>query len=238
MKQISLFLALVLLLGTSSCRWKHVKGSGVIITRDLHIGHAERIRLSGSIDVYLTQGAVTSVKVEGDDNILPLVIIEERDGELNIKTKNNISYSTEASVKVYITTNKLSSVKVSGSGDVYGKSKFTGSEKFTAGISGSGNITLDLNAPEVESNISGSGNITLQGETANQKLNISGSGDYNCEELKSENTTVRITGAGDVKVFADAKLDIHITGGGSIYYKGNAAVTQHVTGSGDIRKLD
>jgi hypothetical protein len=162
-----------------------------------------------------------------------------RDGALTIRTKrNNTSFSTESPVKVYITTNKLSSVRVSGSGNVYGKSKFTGSEKIATGISGSGNITLDVNAPEVESEISGSGAIVLSGETANQKIRITGSGDYNAQELKSENSVVRMTGSGDVKVFADAKLEIHITGAGSVYYKGDAVLTQHITGAGDIKKID
>jgi hypothetical protein len=239
MKQISLFLALVLLLGTSSCRWKHVKGSGVIITKDLHVNQAQRIRLTCSADVYITQGPVTSVKIEGDDNIVSLFEVREEDGGITIRTKkSNISFSTESEVKVYITTNKLSSVKVSGSGNVHGVNKFTGSDKITTGVSGSGNITLDLNAPEVESEVTGSGNIVLTGETANQKVRMSGSGDYNGEALKSESSIVRTTGSGDTKLFADAKLEIHISGSGSVYYKGDAVVTQHVTGSGDLKKID
>lgn len=238
MKKTTLFLALVMVLGLTACRWKRVTGSGVIVSKDISVRHADRIRLSGSVDVYITQGPTVSVKIEGDDNILPLIKIEENEGALNIKQKDHVSFSTENPVKVYITTDKLNSVRVSGSGDVFGKSRFTGSEKITTAISGSGNITLELNAPEVESEITGSGSISLAGETASQKVKITGSGDFNGSELKSENANVRITGSGDVKIFADAKLDIHITGGGSIYYKGNAVITQKVTGSGDIRKME
>lgn len=238
MKKIYLFLAVVIVLGSVSCRWKRVRGSGVVVSKEISINHADRIRLSGSVDLYITQGPVASAKIEGDDNIIPLIKIEEEGGSLVIKQKENTSFTTETSIKVYITTDKLSSIRVSGSGDVYGKSKFSGSDKITAGISGSGNITLDLNAPEVESEISGSGSIILTGETARQQVRITGSGDFTGTDLKSEEATVRITGSGDVKVFADAKLDVHITGGGDIYYKGNAVVSQKVTGSGNIRKME
>jgi hypothetical protein len=230
MKRILLFLAFGLVI-FSSCRWagyKRIKGNGEIRTEDRHIARAERIKLRGSYDVEITQGPVTSVKVEGDDNILPYIFTTEEDGFLLIKSKDHVNFSTDNPIKVYITTSKLEQVQLSGSGNIIGKTKFTGGDKLTLKISGSGSMDLEVNTPNVDGDISGSGSITLKGETKDQKVHISGVGDYNADELKSETAVVKIAGSGNVKIFADANLDVNIAGVGSVFYKGNPTIKQHV----------
>lgn len=234
----TIVLLCIVLAAATSCRWDHVEGSGNIITEDRHIGFAEKINLKGSYDVEITQGPVTSVKLVGDDNILPHIIIREEGGELVIRSKNHFNYSTESPIKVIIITNKLSSLKVAGSGDITGMNKFTGSDRLTLSIAGSGDIKMEVNTPEVKADIAGSGSITINGETEKESVHIAGSGNFNGDGLKSETASVKIAGNGDVRIFADAKLDISIAGSGSIYYKGNPTITQNVIGSGDVKKMD
>jgi hypothetical protein len=240
MKRIFILFALILMV-FSSCRWmgyKRIKGNGNITTQDRSINHAERIKLAGSYDVEITQGSVTSVKVEADDNILPYIVTTEEGGVLVIKSKDHINLVTDHTVKVYITTDKLEQLQLAGSGNIIGKNKFTGGDKLTLKIAGSGDMRLEINTPHIDANISGSGSMTLKGETQDQQIQISGVGDYNADELKSENAVVKIAGSGNVKVFADAVLDVNIAGVGSVYYKGNAAVKQHVAGSGEVKKIE
>jgi hypothetical protein len=194
--------------------------------------------LKGSYDVEITQGPVTSVKVEADENILPFILISENDGSLVIKSKEHVNFSPTKSIRIYITTSKLEQIQLSGSGNIIGKNKFTGGDKLILKISGSGDIQLEVNAPEVKAEISGSGSMTLQGETQNENITIAGVGDYNANGLKAENAKVSIAGSGDVKVFAENKLDISIAGSGSVFYKGAATVKQHVVGSGEIKKME
>ncbi len=240
MKRIFIFLALTLVV-CSSCRWmnyKRIKGNGNIITQDRTVTNAQRIKLSGSYDVEITQGPVTSLKVEADDNILPYILTNQEDGMLVIRSKDHINLSTEHNIKVFITTNKLEQLHLSGSGNIIGMTKFTGGDKLTLRIGGSGDMKLEINTPHIDANISGSGSMTLKGETQDQKIQISGVGDYNADELKSESAVVKIAGSGNVKVFADANLDINIAGVGSVFYKGNATVKQHVAGSGEVKKIE
>lgn len=240
MKRIFILCCLVIV-AFSSCRWsgyKRVKGSGNIITEDRHISAATKIKLSGSYDVEITQGGSTSVKVEADDNFMPYIITDEEDGVLVIKSRDNINFFSDHNIKIYIVTDRLEGVQLAGSGNITGKNKFTGGNKMMLKIAGSGDMKLELNTPSVDAEIAGSGTMTLSGETRDQLIRISGVGDYNAEGLKTENTTVRVAGSGDVKVFADGNLDINITGVGSVYYKGAATVRQHVAGSGEVKRID
>jgi hypothetical protein len=239
MKQliIALFAALVL----SSCQlfgFKHIEGNGVVATQTRNANKANRLKMAGSFDVEITQGPTVNVQIEGDENILPYIITEDRDGYLVIKMKDHISYSATNDVKVFITTPNLEEVILAGSGNIIGKSKFSGSDKLVLKIAGSGDIKMDVNTPNVHSEIAGSGSITLTGETKDESIKIAGVGDYNADALKAENAKINIAGNGDVKIFASAQLDINIAGSGSVYYKGSPTVKQKVAGSGDVKKVD
>jgi hypothetical protein len=237
MKRIFPFLALLVII-SSSCNWRRIRGNGVISTESRSVGYAGKIKLMGSYDVEITQGAASSVKVEADENLLPYIITNQEGGFLVIKSRDHINLSTEHTIKIYITTDKLEQVNLAGSGNIIGKSKFTGGDKLTLKIAGSGDMNMEVNTPDIQADIAGSGSITLKGETKDETISISGVGNYYADELKAESAKIKIAGSGDVKVFADQNLDISIAGVGSVYYKGNAAVKQHIAGSGEVKKIE
>ncbi len=241
MKSASFYLFLSLLLFVTSCRWsdyKKIHGNGVISSQDRTIKTAKKIRLSGSFDVEITQGPAASLTVEADENLQSYIIIKEEDGFLLIKSKGNSILESEKGIKLYITTPMLEEVKLSGSGNILGKNKFTGGSMLSLSISGSGDIKMEVNSPEIKAEITGSGSIRLSGETMTETIKIAGAGDFFADELKAEKVSVKIAGSGDVKVFADVSLDIKIAGVGSVYYKGAATVKQSVSGSGEVKKME
>ena len=151
--------------------------------------------------------------------------------------EDDINYSTNNKLVVYITTPHIEEVSLSGSGNIITKGKFTGSNKLKVGLAGSGDADLEVNTPTVTASIAGSGNIKLTGETQDATVSIAGSGNFNGEDLKAENAKASIAGSGDAKLFADVTLNVRIAGSGSVFYKGNAAVTQKVAGSGEVKKM-
>lgn len=232
-----LVLALLFSMVNTACNYRRIKGSGNIISEQRSIGNAHKIKLEGSYDVELAPGQSASLKVEGDDNILPYIITQNEGGWLVIKSKDHINFSTKNPLKVYITTDMLEAISLSGSGNIVGTGRFAGAEKLEVKISGVGNAKLEVNAPFVSANISGSGSITLIGETKDAKINISGIGSYKGIDLKAENAEVRVSGSGSATVFAENKLDVHVSGIGDVNYKGNATVSQHVSGNGSVKKI-
>ena len=240
MKRILFLLALVAIT-CSSCNFlgfRRIKGNGVLSTVTRDINNAKNIKLAGSYDVEITQGPVTSVKVEADENIIPYIITREEGGYLVIRSRDNVSFSTEHNIKIYITTGKLEKLHLAGSGNIIGKNKFTGGNKLELKIAGSGDIKMDVNTPDIEADIAGSGSITLSGETKDERIKISGVGDYNADQLKAESANIKIAGSGNVKVFADMNLDVSIAGLGSVFYKGAPSIKQNIAGSGEVKKIE
>ena len=217
---------------------KTIKGNGNITTSERNLSDFSKIKCSGNFNVELTQGASSAIKIETDENIQSYIETHVNGDELYIRTKEDVNIRPSGHTKLYITTNKLESFKLSGSGDIVTTNKFTGGDHLDLDISGSGTIHFDVNTPTINSNISGSGDIYLSGETKDAKIEIAGSGNYHADDLKSENVTVKIAGSGDAWLFADGKLDINIAGIGNVYYKGNASVTQKIAGTGKIEKSE
>ena len=238
MKYLILLLLIPALL--FSCRWRHktINGNGKIVTESRKVTKAEKIKLEGSFDVEINQGATTSVSIETDENLQQYIIINESNNQISLREKSNYNLKSDHPIKVKITTPKLSKIALSGSGKITGKSKFTGMDKLIISLSGSGDINLDINTPDLDVNIAGVGSLILSGETRNARFDIAGSGDCDATNLKTENTKVDVAGVGTVKIFADVLLDVNVAGSGTVYYKGAATVKQKIAGIGTIKKMD
>lgn len=231
-------IALLMMCGACNFMWKEtIDGNGNLTSEQRNISPTSGIESRGSFDVVITQGSTESVKVEADANLLPYIITEHDDGNLVIRAKNGVNLSSSHKITVYITTEKLENVELSGSGNISGNGKFTGGDHLKLSIAGTGDISLEVNTPKINSSIAGSGNIILAGETKDSKIDIAGVGDYKAEELKSENVEVHIAGSGSTKVYADATLDVHIAGSGDVYYKGTPNIKSSIAGSGNIKQL-
>ena len=213
-----------------------VKGNGHVIKEDRQVGSFRRVKVEGSMNVYLEQGPSKAAVIEAEDNIAPLIEIIEEDGRLIVRLKRGVSVSTHKDMNVYLTTPELSEVSLSGSGDIRLTNKFTSASDVKVSLSGSGNVNGEINAPAVKASISGSGDMVLKGETKDVNLSIAGSGNFRCDNLLSESADINIAGSGNADVYASVKLNAKIAGSGDVRYKGSPEISSSVAGSGSIQK--
>lgn len=235
-----LFLPVVaILIFASSCRYstkKRITGDGVSTREQRHAGTFHSIDVSGPFKVNLTQGVAQAIEVHADGNMLPYIEIENDNGTLEIKTKRGYNLRFKTPVEIFITSRDYKNLSITGSGDIV--AGLINTERLNADVMGSGDIFMEVDAPEIETKISGSGNIRVRGRARDLRSNIRGSGELQAFNLLTENTTVDINGSGDAEVFASKNLDIEIGGSGNVRYKGDPTVKRSVRGSGDINKAD
>ncbi len=224
-----------ILLANIFCSCQSITGSGNIITEARNVNQFQGIKNSGSINVEIIQAETHTVKVEADDNIMEYVITKIEDGMLRISLKNNTSFRN-INVTVYVTTQSIKKLSVSGSGTIISKNILKDDEQIEMKVTGSGEINVTVDAPSIVSDISGSGKITAQGRTKNFDCKISGSGDLTGRNLLSENTIINVSGSGNAHVFASVSLQAKVSGSGDIYYSGNPASPKiQTSGSGSIK---
>src|SRR5688500_9858117 len=76
-----------------------IHGSGVAKTETRDVAEFTRIEATGSPNVTVTIGDKQSLTIEADDNILPLLTTEVKDGKLVIASEKNTSYSPKTDIK-------------------------------------------------------------------------------------------------------------------------------------------
>jgi hypothetical protein len=208
-----------------------VTANGEPVERTLEVDDFTGIVSEGSIDVIVTRGNEQRVVARGPAEIVGMLNTEVKKGVWHIGTKD--CYNSRKPVTVEITMPDLTEAGVAGSGSITGKSLFE-PQSIDLSIAGSGNIRLELNSPDVESDIAGSGTISLKGTTAAFSAEIAGSGSIHAFDLSAAKADVDIAGSGDVEVTVIEALDADIAGSGDVRYKGRPKVSSDIAGSGSV----
>ena len=240
MKKLSPLLLTGLITLSCSAQWgKTIKGNGNNVTIERSTGDYDRIAVSGWFDVDLVSGNEGEITLQGEENLLEYIITEVKDGKLVIKTEKGVnlkSSSWKSEIRITVPVQSISSVSMSGSGDIVGKTKIK-SDKFSTAMSGSGDITLDIESNSLSASMSGSGDITLSGTTKDFDATISGSGDIEAYNLEADNVSATVSGSADIQVTAKKSIKARVSGSGDISYRGNPEkVDTKTSGSGDISK--
>jgi hypothetical protein len=240
MKKLGVVVGLSLLSLSCSAQWgKTIKGNGNTVTIERNTGDYDGVALSGWFDVDLVEGNEGEITLKGEENLLEYIITEVKDGKLVIKTEKGINLKTSgwnSEIRITVPVESINSVSMAGSGDILGKTKIK-TNNFSTAMSGSGDITLDLDTDSISATMSGSGDIKLSGTTRDFDATISGSGDIEAYDLEADNVSATISGSADIQVTANKSIKARVSGSGDISYRGNPEkVDTKTSGSGDISK--
>ena len=193
-----------------------------------------KLSVRGSFEIELVTSGDLVINSK-DSDIIKDIKTEVENGKLNIYLENGKRYRN-IDVVIQVPIKKLEAVTLVGSGSIESKSVINVGD-FFAELSGSGEITLNVNAKSVKVELSGSGDLNLKGKTSSFTGKVSGSGDLEAYGLESENTEISVNGSGDAEVFAKENLKARVTGSGGISFRGNPKTEDSkVSGSGSINK--
>lgn len=193
------------------------------------------LHLKGTGEVYLTYGETESVVVNAPQEVLDRLDVSVNSGLLVLDVDG--CFIGNYTLEYYVTVAQpLKEISVSGSGDIYGQNELIAASELDLDISGSGLMSLELDATQIDSRISGSGELSLLGTATAHDVQISGSGDLYAFDLKTVDHNIQVSGSGDAEVFVDGgDLDVKISGSGTVYYKGTpGSVNTQISGSGDL----
>jgi len=215
-----------------------IGGSGIVKSETRQASDFTSIAIEYPAEITIKQGDSESVIIEAEDNLLPQLALEVRDGTLhfeNIERQWSERVNPTKPVLMTITVVDLKQVRFSSAGKMLIDSLKTDSLEIA--VSGAGDLTLkDLEINTLEFRLSGAGNIYADGVADNLHVNISGLGNFNGGELQSQNAEVNISGAGSATAWVEQDLNAHISGAGSINYYGDPHVSKSISGAGSINE--
>lgn len=190
-----------------------VKGSGNVQTEKRSVADFKAIEVGGVFEVEVVAQKEFSVEVEADDNLLPLIKTEVRDGTLEIRTEKRIS--TRQRIRVRISAPDIENLQVSGA------SKLS--------LANLKNDSLKVDA-------SGASKIKVDGETRNLEVELSGASRLDAENLKSENVNVDGSGASSASVNVSGDLKADLSGASKVTYTGNPRnLEKSTSGASSVR---
>ena len=217
--------------------------SGAITTEERALPAFSRIRVDGTANVLLVQGAGSAVSVEASGRAPPEVLTEVRDGTLFIQSSErrrwwSFIFGGGARVpRIVVTSRNLESISAAGTVNI--RSDELKLDRLAISASGAASIKLSgLDARILAIDGSGAIKAEIEGRVAEQSVSMSGAGDYRAAGLASERARIAVSGAGRVVVNATRSLDVEISGAGTVDYLGNPEVTKKVSGAGRVRRRD
>jgi len=190
-----------------------VHGSGVRKTEKRDLPSFTAIETTGAFEVQVTCQKPASFEIEGDDNILPLIQTEVRNGVLHVSSTRR--YSTRNPIALRITVPDLASVSSTGAG------------RFRVS---------DLKNESFEIHSTGAALVIVEGQSDNVKISSTGAGRIDTHDLRASKVEVTVTGVAAVDVYASDQLDVNVSGAGRVTYSGDAKVNKHVSGAGEVTR--
>ena len=212
-RKISIGLLVVIALGLSSCKLQRgLAGSGNRKTEKRELKTFNAIDTSGAYNINVTCQKPATFEIEADDNILPLIKTEVRDGVLFVSDDQEYHSSKIPSLRISVPD--LSRLANRGAGDV--------------------NI-VDANSNQLELESTGAASIDAGGNARSFTISSTGAGKIDAGKLHAEKVRVSVSGAASIDVYATEQLDVDISGVSQVSYAGNPkVVNKKISGVGSV----
>lgn len=216
----------------------NIKPSKNNITRDYKVKEFNQIDASTVGDIYYTQSTdgKTSVQIYGPDNMVKLINVSVKDGQLILETEHkNIKNSK---LEIRLSSPELNNINFKGVGNINIENPFTVA-KLNIESKGVGDIKIEnLTCDDLIVSSMGVGDIELKGRVKSAHLSSKGVGDIEAEELEAASVEAHSKGVGNISCHATESLKASAKGVGSIKYKGNPAQKEfEKDGIGTIKNL-
>jgi len=188
-------------------------------------GNFKAIKISGGIDLYLSQSDQAAIAVSAS---------EERFKE-GIKTtvENNMLHiyyegdkkwnSQKKKLKVYVSFNNLEKLHASGACDVVVSGSIT-VPSLVLQLSGACDFKGKLAVDQLSLNLSGASDVIVSGTANSVKIESSGASDVKGYELVTDYCTARASGASDINITVNKELNATASGASNIHFKGNGLI--------------
>ena len=217
--QLLLFFGLAAIIATPMCNSsngpsEYVIGSGNVVTENRQVSGFDGIAVSGIGEVIVERTGSESLTITSDDNILPHLESEVRNGILYLGEKNNVSLTPSDGIIYRITASTFDEINVSGAVTV---------------------LASGIDTELLDTNMSGACTIQTEGKADSQDIATSGSTVYNGEDLDSRTVNINVSGTSHIVVRVSEFLRGLVSGAALVEYIGNPTVDVTVSGTAVVR---
>jgi len=201
-------------------------------------GSFNAIKVSGGIDIYISQSDVEAVAVsatqqEYRDDIKTVI----ESGTLSIYYDGKKGWTKgNKKLKAYISFKNLERLEASGASDVHVAGTIA-VPSLSLNMSGASDFKGAVNVTTLTMELSGASDTKISGTATNATIQSSGASDVKGYDLVTENCTAKATGASDINITVNKELNVHASGASDVYYRGSCVIRDlHSSGASTVAK--
>ncbi len=231
------FLVLLISIFFTSCNLivNGTRGNGNVIIKHRKINtEFSAIKASQGLEVIITEGNPSTVKVQADENLHELIVTEINNGELFIHATKNIGKSSAK--KVIVTVTNLEKISSTSGASIYGTNLFQNKKLCLYASSGS-TQSFRVKTESLVCNASSGANIAISGTSKSIDAKATSGSVINAQKLKTNTCATNANKGGKIDVYCTNEIYAKANNGGNISYSGNPKqVTTSNAVAGNISK--
>ncbi len=236
MKSIFLVIAIMFTVCTANAQNEVVVDPNASV-RNL-TGQFDAVKVSGGIDLYLSQSDNIAVAVSAaNENYKAGIKTVVEDGTLKIFYEGEKSWSRkDRKMRVYVSFNDLKKIHASGACNIIVAGTVT-TTALVLHMSGACDFKGIVKVTTLDINLSGASDAKISGTANTVNIKSSGASDLKAYELVTDICNANISGASDVRITINSELIASASGASDIKYKGNAVIKEkHSSGASSVTK--
>jgi len=217
-RTLIVILAAILLFGCAQVR---ITGSGNVVTQEEGITGFDKVDISQSFSVDITQGESFRVVIRVDDNLVEHLNVVKQGSTLKIGLDPSRAYTiVNATMEAEVTMPELVGLDLSGSSDA-NVSGFESSKSLVVDLSGNSDLLGDIQAGDTRFDVSGNSSVIMTGSAGDVSVDASGSSEVDLTDYPASDANVDASGASTVTVNLSGRLNADASGSSNIYYLGD-----------------
>jgi hypothetical protein len=213
-----------------------IRGSGNVVTQEEAITGFDKVDISYSFEVDISQGDTFSVVVRADDNIVKYLQVVKLGNTLQIGLEPNHPDIRSATLQAEVTMPELAGLDLSGASHVTITGLTSAKRVLVVDASGASHLRGDIEAGNASFDLAGSSGVTLSGSAQDVTIDAAGGSEADLSAFSVVDANVEARGKSQVTVNVSGRLDVDASNGANVYYLGNPTLgTITESGKAEVR---
>jgi len=191
------------------------------------------IDASSVFDITVTKGGTESLSIEADDEVMPYVRSEVRNGVLHLYLDNDQRIKNIKVLRASVVMRNLDKVTLSGACKLIANDLFT-PDRFKSDCSGASNMTVNLNTNQLSIETSGASKTLIKANVSgNTNMDTSGASKTQAE-LRASGVTIDCSGVSSIELTGSANnITMDVSGVSKVKAENFTVKTANIESSGN-----
>ncbi|MEM0940609.1 MAG: PspC domain-containing protein [Bacteroidota bacterium] len=198
----------------------------------------DEVKFVSMFDFEIERSDDYTISLEGDEDYLKEVSINQEGNELEIKYKKDWEWwknrKPRDRIKVFITMPVLEHLDISGACE--GKVWNFNNSDISFDIMGASEVWADISPNYLGADLNGASKLILVGTASELEVDLNGASKLDAFNFRVENVDVKASGASAAKVYAENELVANASGASTIRYRGSASVNSESYGLSSVKR--